>query len=75
MTDIQKKDEYCHQILLKPETVEALIQVNDLEPALQVVDQILKANRNSAAAEEYHKKSQEGKDDWTLQDGLLLKGN
>ncbi|BCR85209.1 uncharacterized protein ACHE_20667S [Aspergillus chevalieri] len=75
VTDIQKKDEYRHQILLKPETVEAPIQVNDLEPALQVVDQILKANRNSATAEGYHKKAQEGKDDWTLQDGLLLKGN
>lgn len=73
-TEVQRKDEYRQQILLKPENVEAPIQVSVLEHALQIVDQILKANRETTA-EEYRKKAQEGVDDWTLQDGLLLKGN
>lgn len=73
-TEIQKKDEYRQQILLKPESVEQCAQVNALEPTLQIVDQVLKANRG-ATAEEYRDKAQKGVDDWTVQDGLLLKGN
>lgn len=33
-TEVQKRDKYRQQILLKPETVETPIQVNALEPAL-----------------------------------------
>ncbi|ODM22623.1 hypothetical protein SI65_00212 [Aspergillus cristatus] len=78
-TEVQKKDDYCWQILLKPESIEqpegTHQTINTLEPALQVVDQVLSANRNSTTAEEHREKAQAGVDDWTLQDGLLLKGN
>ena len=79
MTEVQKKDEYRKQILLKPDSVEQPLElngteVNTLDLDLQVVDQILKANRESAA-KEYREKAREGADDWNLQDGLLLKGN
>ena len=50
-TEIQKKDEYRQQILLKPESVEQSVQVNALEPTLQIVDQVLKANWESTAEE------------------------
>lgn len=74
MTGVQKKDEYRQQILLKPESTEQSVQVSALEPTLQIVDQVLKANRESTA-EEYRDKAQMGLDDWNTQDGLLLKGN
>ena len=86
-TEVQKKDGYCQQILLKAETVEQRMETNQinecaefhtinmLEPTLQVVDQVLSANRNSTTAEEYRERARAGKDDWNLQDGLLLKGN
>lgn len=56
----KKKNEYRQQILLKPESVEKTVHLNTLEPALQVVDQVLKANRESTA--EYREKAQEGCD-------------
>lgn len=78
-TGVHKKDEYRQQIILKINSVEQLLEtdgpeVNTLDPSLYVVDQILKANRESTA-EEYREKSQEGVDDWNLQDSLLMKGN
>lgn len=74
-TNIQKKDEYRQQILLKPESIERSVHMNALEPTLQIVDQVLKANRDSPTAEEHREKARGEKDGWTLQDGLLLKGN
>lgn len=78
MTEVRKKDEYRQQILLKPDSVEKPLEtgavVGALEPTLQIVDQLLKANRESAV-EEYREKAQKELDGWTLQDGLLLKGN
>ena len=44
----------------QPESVEKTVHLNTLEPALQVVDQVLKANRESTA--EYREKAQEGCD-------------
>lgn len=79
MTEVQKKDEYRRQILLKPESIEQPMETNPiigaLEPALHIVDCVLNANRTSTTAEEYREKARDGKDDWTLQDGLLLRGN
>lgn len=73
-TEVQKKDKYRQQILLKPQTIEHPVQVNALEPSIQIVDQLLRANRESTA-EEYRDKAQRGIDDWTIQNDLLLKGN
>lgn len=51
MTEVQKKDEYRQQILLKPNSIEQPLEtkdtgptINALEPTLQIVDQVLKAN-------------------------------
>jgi len=81
MTEVQRKDEYRQQILLKPDSTEQPLEtkdtgptINALEPTLQIADQVLKTNRESTA-KEYREKALEGVDDWTLQDGLLLKGN
>ena len=60
---VQKKDDYRQQILLKPESIEQPMRtdqtnqcaeahsINVLEPALQVVDQVLSANWNSTTAD------------------------
>jgi len=84
---VQKKDDYHQQILLKSESVGQPMDTNQtngcaevntinvLEPALQVVDQVLSANRSSTAAEEHRKRAQAARDDWNLQDGLLLNRN
>lgn len=79
-TEIERKDEYRQQILLKPETIEKQarpeIAVNAFEPALRVVDRVLTVNRESVTLEEYREKTRKQQKDWTLQgNGLLLKGN
>ncbi|ODM14958.1 hypothetical protein SI65_09710 [Aspergillus cristatus] len=67
-TEVQKKDEYCQQILLKPDSIEQPLEIKEagstigaLEPTLHIVDQVLKANRDSAA-EEYREKARAGLD-------------
>ncbi|ODM16893.1 hypothetical protein SI65_07858 [Aspergillus cristatus] len=80
-TEVQKKDEYHQQILIKLDSIEQPLETKEtgstigaLEPTLHIVDQVLKANRDSAA-EEYREKAQQGVDGWILQEGLLLKGD
>lgn len=70
-TEIQTKDEYRWQILLKPEQIEPLA-VAALQPALTVVDRVLRANRETPA-EDYRQMAQKEQGGWTLQEGLLLK--
>ena len=50
--------------------------VPDISPrprGFELVDLILRANR-TLTPEDYRKKAQEKKDDWTLEDGLTCKG-
>ena len=62
-TEVQRKDEYCQQILLKPDSVERPSEteamVSDIEPTLQIVDQLLKVNRKSTVEEHCEKAQKE----------------
>jgi Integrase zinc binding domain/Integrase core domain len=49
------------------------ISVAPIDPELQIVDQVLQANRTSSSLDEYRKEAEAGKEGspWTLEDGLL----
>jgi predicted aspartyl protease len=76
--EVDIKD-YRMQILLRPECLEervkqeADIVMAPIEPELQIVDELLHANRTSPSLEERREEAAQGDDSpWSLENGLLL---
>ena len=75
-----KKSDHRTQLILKVDQLDSDIQkermgstiLAPLETAMQIVDQVLQANRTSESLKEFREQVGQEDSPWTLEDGLLL---
>ena len=78
-----KKSDHRTQLILKVDQLDSDIQkermgstiLAPLETAMQIVDQVLQANRTSESLKEFREQVGQEDSPWTLEDGLLLYQN